>query len=189
MRGFAGISIHKLSAVFAKSMCSALQGHSKLRLRNLIIAASAFLLGLMGSLFFLREPTTPLTPEALAQARQRWEQAAIRSYRVTYRMHGSLYEVGVHDGLVASITVNGQTSSINEPGAYSINGLLDTLQTELENIHDPSNPLGTPPGNVVARVRFHDRLGYPQRYIRGRTGLSRGSTLELLEFHPDSSEP
>lgn len=155
-----------------------------LRRRNLILAASCFLLGLVAALLVLREPTTPLTQESLARARQRWADAAMLSYRSTYRMHGSLYEVEVQDGLVASITVNGQSPSIAQPGAYSIDGLFDTLQSELENIHDPSNPLGTPPGNVVARVRFDDRLGYPRRYIRGGTGLSRGSTLEMLEFHP-----
>ncbi len=155
--------------------------------RNLIIAATAFLLGLLAALLYLREPTIPLTQEALTQARQRWRNAGIRSYRATYRMHGSLYEVEVRNGLVAAITVNGQTPSIAQPSAYSIEGLLDTLQTELENINDSSNPLGTPPGNVVARVRFDDNLGYPERYIRGGTGLSRGSTLEMLQFH--AAEP
>ena len=160
-----------------------------LRRRNLIVAATAFLLGLLAALLYLREPTTPLTQEALAQARQRWRNAGIHSYRATYRMHGSLYEVEVRGGLVAAINVNGQTPSIAQPSAYSIDGLFDTLQTELENIADSSNPLGTDPGNVVARVRFDDRLGYPQRYIRGGAGLSRGSTLEMLEFHPALSEP
>lgn len=157
--------------------------------RNLIIAASAFLLGLIAALSYLREPTVPLTQEGLTLARQRWDAAKIRDYRAAYLMHGSKYEVEVRDGLVASITVNGQIPSIAQPGAYSVNGLFDTLQLELENIHDASNPLGTPPGNVIARVRFDDRLGYPQRYIRGGTGLSRGSTLEMLEFQPAASEP
>jgi hypothetical protein len=159
-----------------------------LRRRNLIVAGSGFLLGLFAALWMLREPTRPLTQESLKQARQRWQDAAIHSYRATYRMHGSLYDVEVRAGLVASITVNGQTPSIAQPGAYSMDGLFDTLQSELENINDPSNPLGTPPANVIARVRFDDRLGYPRRYIRGGTGLSRGSTLEMLEFHPDSSQ-
>ncbi len=160
-----------------------------LRRRNLIVAATAFLLGLLAALLYLREPTIPLTQDALSQARQHWRNASIRSYCATYRMHGSLYEVEVRDGLVTTINVNGQTLSIAQPSAYSIDGLFETLQTELENITDSSNPLGTPPGNVVARVRFDERLGYPQRYIRGGTGLSRGGTLEMLEFQPASSEP
>ena len=152
--------------------------------RNLIVAVCGFLLGLLAAFFYFREPTIPLTQSALAQARQRWKEAAIRAYRATYRMHGSLYEVDVRDGLVVGFTVNGQTPSVAQPGAYSIDGLFDTLQAELENIHDPSIPLGMPPGNVVARVRFDDHLGYPQRYIRGGTGPSRGSSLEMLEFRP-----
>lgn len=140
------------------------------------------MLGLIAALLYLRVPTVPLTQEALNRARQRWNDAGIRSYRATYRMHGSLYEVEVRDGFVASITVNGQTPSIAQPGAYSVEGLFDTLQAEIENINDASNPLGTPAGNVVARVRFDARQGYPQRYIRGGTGLNRGSTLEMLNL-------
>ena len=73
---------------------------------------------------------------------------------------------------------------IQAPPRSVSDGLFETLQAELENIHDPSNPLGTPPGNVIARVRFNEHMGYPQRYIRGGTGLNRGSTLEMLEFRP-----
>jgi len=158
-----------------------------LRRRNLIVAAVAFLLGLLAALLYLREPTVPLTYEALAEARQHWDDGGIESYRMTYRMHGSLYEVEVRDGLVAEITVNGRTLSIAQPSAYSIEGLFGILQLDLENMNDPSSPLG--PGRMLARVRFQKRLGYPERYVRGGTGVSRGSTLEMLEFRASPSEP
>lgn len=150
--------------------------------RNIFVAASAFALGLLATLIYLREPTVPLTNEVLGKARQTWADAGVRNYTTSYRMHGSRYDVVVDSGFVVSIAVNGQTLSISEPAAYSVDGLFETLSAELENIHDPSNPLGTPPGNVVARVRFDEKLGYPVRYIRGGTGLSRGSTMEMLEF-------
>ena len=145
--------------------------------RNLIIAIAAFLAGLLATLLCLREPTVPLNEESLAQARAQWRNAGIRSYEARYKMHGSLYEVRVRNSLVEDFLVNGQTPSIAQVGAYSMDGLFDTLQTELENITDESGPLGA---NVVARVRFDDRLGYPQRYIRSGGGLSRGSSLEML---------
>ncbi len=152
--------------------------------RNLIIAAVAFLLGVLAALVYLREPTIPLSSEALTQARKKWSEASIRSYHLKYRMHGGLYEVDVQDGLVSAITVNGQTLSIAQPGAYSVDGLFDILQMELENMADPSSPMGTSPGNILARVRFNGRLGYPERYLRGGTYQSNDSSLDMLEFHP-----
>lgn len=154
------------------------------RRRNIVIAASAFGLGLLTALLYLREPTVPLTMERLEAARRLWQESAIRTYCMSYLMHGSRYDVDVTDGFVTSLTVNGHTLSINQPGAYSVAGLFDTLGAEIENIHDPSNPLGIPPGNVVARVRFHKTRGYPERYIRGGTGLSRGTSMEMLSFEP-----
>jgi len=149
--------------------------------RNLIIAASAFSLGLLAALLYLREPTVPLNKKSLVQARARWQNASIRSYDARYKMHGTLYEVRVRNGLVEDIMVNGRTPSIAQVGAYSMEGLFETLETELENITDEAGPFGA---NVVARVHFHDRLGYPQRYIRSGSGLSRGSSLEMLDFKP-----
>lgn len=147
--------------------------------RNIVVAGTAFLLGMAAALFYLREPTEPLSAASLARARMLWQNAQIQSYRARYRMHGSLYEVRVRDGFVTELLVNGQVPSVAQPGAYSIPGLLDTLAAELENMTDSSKPFGD---NVVARVRFHHRWGYPERYVRGGTGLSRGGMIEMLEF-------
>jgi hypothetical protein len=155
--------------------------------RNVFISLAAFGLGLLAALAYLREPTVPLTAKTLAEARQRWEQSGIRTYRTAYRMHGSRYDVDVTDGLVTSIAVNGATLSIREPGAYSINGLFDTLAMELENIHDPSMPFGVPGASVLARVRFDPVRGHLVRYVRSGGGVTRGATIEVLEFTAQTS--
>lgn len=149
--------------------------------RNVVIAFGAFLLGLAAAVLYLREPTEPLTTEALARARTNWQAAQIRSYRISYNMFGSLYEVTVADGLVTELLLNGKIPAVSQPGAYSVPGLFETLEAELENIHDPSRPLGE---GVVARVRFQSELGYPLRYIRAGTGVSRGATIETVSFEP-----
>jgi len=159
------------------------RGKSDMRMRRKItIAGVAFVLGLFAALVYLREPTVPLTEEAWTQARQRWREAGIRAYHLTYRMHGSLYEVEITNGLVADITVNGQTLSIAQPGAYSVDGLFEMLAMELENLSDASKPLGNSMTNVIARVRFHARYGYPERYVRG--GGAVNATLQVIRFTP-----
>lgn len=155
-----------------------------MRMRGkLTIAAVAFVLGLCAALLYMREPTVPLSTEALSEARQRWQQARIRSYHLTYRMHGSVYEVEVRDGLVVDMTVNGQTLSIAQPGAYSVEGLFDVLEMELENLGDASKPMGNSGASVLARVRFNARYGYPERYVRGG-GTASNATLEMKRFTP-----
>lgn len=151
--------------------------------RKITIAAVAFVLGLLGALAYLREPTVPLTADALAQARQRWQRAGIRSYYLKYRMHGSLYQVEVKDSLVVDIMVNGQVLSIAQPGAYSIDGLFDVLEMELENLSDISRSIESSATKVVARVRFNTRHGYPERYVRGG-GAAANATLEMIDFRP-----
>lgn len=147
--------------------------------RNIVVAVTAFVVGGCGAILYLREPTEPLSPESLARARTHWQESGIQSYDVKYTMGGSLYEVRVRNGLVAELLVNKQVPTVAQPGAYSIPGLLDTLAAEWENKNDASKPFGD---NVVARVRFHRQWGYPERYVRGGTGVSRGGKIEMLEF-------
>ena len=151
------------------------------RWRKWLIAASAFALGVLVAIVWLREPTTALTSQTLSEARQRWRSAGMRSYDARFMMHNSLYEVRVRNGLVEEIAVNGRVPSSAQPGAYSIEGLFDTLETEIENLSDPAGPLS---GGMLPRVRFNDRFGYPEYYVRAGSGGARSVTMKMLHFAP-----
>jgi hypothetical protein len=153
------------------------------RKTRVTIAAVAFVLGLGAALLYLREPTVSLTAEALAQARRTWKEGGIRSYHLKYRMHGTLYEVDVQDDLVTDISVDGRTLSIAQPGAYSVNGLFDVLELEIENLNEASRQGGQTAVNGLARVRFNSTLGYPERFVRGGRGVGN-ATLEMIQFTP-----
>lgn len=142
----------------------------------------AFAVGLIGALLFLREPAEKLSAEALASARRRWEAAGVRDYDMTFRMHGSLYEVACRDGIVGRMLVNGRSPETVDASAYTVDGLFRVLEQELDAIAEAAagGPAGQ--GGVMARVRFHPALGYVERYVRGGGGMGRSASIELLSF-------
>ena len=151
---------------------------------NLILMGAAFLVGAGGAALWFREPMVPLTREVLAAARQRWHAAGVRGYAVRYRMHGSEYAIEWRDGIVEQATVDGRPPTTTDLNAYSIDGLFDTLEQELDNLTDPAGPFAGQAGTVLMRVRFNPSLGYVERYLRSSGGHGRGASIEMIEFTP-----
>ncbi len=149
----------------------------------------AFVVGLIGAILHVREPMSPLTRPALHAARQRWQAAEIKTYHVRFLMHGTLYDVQVSDGIVHALTIDGRTPQASAWKAYSVNGLFDTLEAELDNLDDPQGPFAGRVASVLMRVRFHSKYGYPERYLRSAGGYGRDATIEVLEFTPLDSPP
>lgn len=136
-------------------------------------------------MFFLsREPTETLTTEALTAARLRWLAGDVADYRMRFDMHGSLYEVEVRRGIVETATTDGNPIRSADPGAYSVDGLFETLELELENRADPRGPFAGQAATMVMRVRFNKELGYVERYLRSSGGMGRGASIVMLEFEP-----
>ncbi len=148
--------------------------------RYMLFMGLAFVVGLLGAVWGLREPVVPLTAEALAGARDLWAKADIRDYDVSYRMHGSLCEVKVRDGVVTELEVDGRQSRSADWGSYSMVGLFDLLELELENMDDPNGPFVGGNETVVARVRFNADHGYVERYLRAGGGLPQGATITMI---------
>ncbi len=149
---------------------------------NLILMCAAFLVGAGGAVLWYREPMAPLTREVLAATRQRWRAAGVRGYAVRYRMNGSDYAIDWRDGIVEQASVDGRPPTTTDPNAYSIGGLFDTLEQELENLTDPAGPFAGVAETVLMRVRFNPDLGYVERYLRSSGGHGRGASIEIIEF-------
>lgn len=149
---------------------------------NVFISAGALLAGLLLGMWLLREPTEPLSVEGLARAKQRWRESGIADYALRYRMNRDVYVVTVEDGIVVAAEVNGQRPQTESLGSYSVEGLFELLALELENLTDPSGPFAGRGGSVLARVRFHHRYGYVERYVRSAGGAGRGAAIEVLKF-------
>jgi hypothetical protein len=149
---------------------------------NLFLMCAGFVIGAIGAVLWFREPMEPLTREGLAAARQRWRAAAVRAYEVRYRMHGSEYVIHGRDGIVEEASVNGRPPTTSNLNVYSIDGLFDTLEQELENSTDPAGPFAGRAETVLMRVRFNRELGYLERYLRSSGGQGRGASIEMIEF-------
>lgn len=156
--------------------------------RNLIVSAVALLAGLLLGLIWMREPTVPLTMANLTAAKERWHDNGPSSYRLDYRMNRDIYQVTVDNGIVIEATVNGHTPRMDDLRAYSMEGLFDLLQTELENIADPAGPFSGRAETVMARVRFHSVDGHVERYIRNSAGVARGAEVHVLQFHAQEAD-
>lgn len=143
---------------------------------------AAFLVGAGGAVLWYREPTAPLTRELLAAARQCWRAAGVRGYEVRYRMHGSEYRIQCRDGVVERASVDNRPPTTADLNVYSIEGLFDTLEQELENLTDPAGPFAGQAGRVLMRVRFNPKFGYVERYLRSSGGHGRGASIEMIEF-------
>lgn len=153
---------------------------------NLILMGVAFLATLAVTWFVIREPMESLTAEALHEARTRWREAGIRDYEIRYDMHGSRYDVRVRDGLVVDLKVGGKQPVNADWGAYSVEGLFEVLEMELENLADSYGPFGSQAGSIIARVRFNEEHGHIERYLRSGGVGGLPVAIQLLDFvrHP-----
>lgn len=156
---------------------------------NIVIAFIAFSVGVIATIALLREPMEPLTDHALEVAHQHWRLAGIRNYDLHFKMNGSEYKVTVRQGLVYKLLVNGKASTAADKQAYSVNGLLELMQLELENLNDPAGPFAAFKEIMIARVRFNSRLGYVERYLRSGMGQAKGAFIELIRFQRIDNGP
>ena len=97
-------------------------------------------------------------------------------------MHGSEYAIEWRDGIVEQASVDDRPPTTTDLNAYSLDGLFDTLEQELDNLTDPAGPFAGHAGTVLMRVRFNPKLGYVERYLRSSGGHGRGASIEMIEF-------
>jgi hypothetical protein len=143
----------------------------------------AFLAGLIAALWFVREPTERLTPENLKAARQKWREAEITDYELEFRMQGSPCEVKVRGGVVEDIRMGGRIPTSSDWSMYTVEGLFDTLEMELEALGRTAGDGQAATQPAQMRVRFHPRVGYVERYLRSGIGPSGGASIEMIRFH------
>jgi hypothetical protein len=152
-------------------------------MRARIVLMSA--VGLMGlgvlCVLVFREPMETLTADALAEARSRWMRAGVRSYAMELKFGDGQYHVTVVDGAVTELLRDGQTAHSNRPADFSVEGVFDTLERELELKDAPNTPFG---GNAILQVRFDPKRGYVHRYLRAVGGAGRSTIINVERLDP-----
>lgn len=156
---------------------------SSSRRKWLFVFCGGFAIGLVGFLWYAREPTIALTRSGVDAASRQWRQVNLLDYDYRFRMHGAEYAVSVRDGLVVEIKTDGLVAQPSNPEAYSVEGLLRILEQELD-LHSSTELQN----NTIMRVRFHPKLGYIERYVRGKSPLARATSIETTQFEPMKKE-
>lgn len=154
----------------------------------ILLGGGAALLVLMAMLLMvLREATPLLTETELAAAVQRWREYGPDDYDMDILVGGrraGTIHVEVRGGSVVAMTRDGITPSQQRTWQYwSVPGLFDMLEDDVQSADDPRGPFGALPGTkVVLRAEFNPRYGYPRRYQRTVFGTDLGIDWEIVRF-------
>lgn len=159
------------------------------RAKRIWICSIILALGLVvGAFVLLREAMVPLNREILDEARDKWERAEIDDYEMVFTMADGEYAVRVHAGRITSLTRDGQSTTTHRPMDFTVDGLFDTLERELEAIDDPASPLGGDARTTLLRVRFNPEFGYVERYVRVVGGTGRSNTIVLKSITANQAD-
>lgn len=157
--------------------------------RGTALATLVLIAVMVAAILILREPMEAFTRQRLDEARKSWEQAGFLDYNMSLEMAGNAYRVEVRGGMVRRLTQNGRTTTTHRPQDFSVTGLFDTLERELEIRDDPRNAFGGEPANTILRARFHPKLGYPERYLRVVGGTGRSLAIYVTALSPVQNRP
>jgi hypothetical protein len=152
----------------------------------MIVAALVF--GVVTALVVRRsDDLTELTAQELLSAQEAWRGTGTDDYDLEVfvladRLEDGRFEIEVRGGRVTRALQNGIATS-GTADAYSVAGLFEILQRELELSTDASRGFGAPEGyRAYLRVRFNAQLGYPEVYRRSVGGTSNGVEIRVLRL-------
>ena len=133
-----------------------------------ITSVLALLAGLVALLFvFFRDRTPVLTPEGLERARATWRHHQLLDYDITLLKKTDMRaperdKTEVRGGKATRLFVDGTSVPVRD--AYSIQGLFDLMERELEMASSKPAAPGQPEGAVL-KASFHS-LGFPLIFKR-----------------------
>ena len=139
--------------------------------RSVLLGLAGFLLGAVAWLVLTGDRLPVLDAAGLEAARGRWRASHIQDYRMTLVMEGrelgkGSFEVVVRGGKAQSMTRDGAATG-GDASAYTVDGLLDTLERELAMAADPQAALGAPAGyRAWLQAELDPGTGLPRRFRR-----------------------
>lgn len=143
--------------------------------------------------FLYRGEGDPLTEKKLAEARTLWKSAGLTEYDIEIEVSGgqqATHVLSVRGGKVTTMTTNGVAAPERIWAVWTVEGMFDTLETELRNAAAPKVPYGVDdPADVVLQVAFDDKLGLPRRFFRHVLGSDRGGIeWDITRFEPNPTQ-
>jgi hypothetical protein len=142
-----------------------------------------------GILAWFRQDVPRLTDRSLALAIDRWREHGPESYTMEIELGGNrpgTVFVEVRDGQVTDMQRDGYTPESRVWETWSVSGMFDTLDRELQIAEAPAEEAGFPPGTQFElRAEFDARLGYPCRFHRMVLGEGSEVSWQVTHFRVD----
>jgi hypothetical protein len=168
-----------------------------LRASDLVAGAAAggliTLLAIVGLVVVSRrQATATLTAESMHAAQQRWQKNAPSDYQMEITVTGrqpSHYDIDVEEGIPTAVLRNGREIARRNWTYWTVPGLFDVIEHDMECAEDPTRGFGAQPGStVVLRADFDPRLGYPRKFERLILGEPQlDMTWEVTTFEDEAS--
>jgi hypothetical protein len=138
----------------------------------------------------LRDRTPDLTRRELEARWAQWRTLRVPSYTLALTVErdkstAEHYEVRVRDNEVDSFSINGQRRP-NNP-SYSIDGLFDILDRELEITEGKDKQAGLALQNALLKAAFDEKYAFPQTFKR-IAGKGLSCFIRVDKFAPLYSE-
>jgi hypothetical protein len=135
---------------------------------------------------FVAQRIPELTEVALAEAEGRWDAAAVASYDMDIEIRGARpgrVQIEVRDDEVTAMTRDGRSPPPRTWAVWSVPGMFETLERELELAEDPVHEMQASAGTQLRlRCEFDSQLGYPRRYHRIVTPGGPEVFWEVMQF-------
>jgi len=151
---------------------------SRLPSRSTIFAITSIVFALVCVIlaveFFVVERLPTLTDAALKAAQARWKQHGPHNYTISIELRGAqpgMIHVEVQNDEVAATTRDNRVPPKWTWDTWSVPGMFDTLDQDLQIAEDPAQQIQASPGTKwQLRCEFDPEFGYPRRYHRLVTG-------------------
>ena len=143
-----------------------------------------------------RNPLPALTPQRLEQARRLWQRRGPENYRMTILLGSPQQQAAGEEvpRIVVQVEKGKPISVTQQPGGvlprrvwdyWTVPGLFDVLQRDLENRQHPQRAFGvSSPEMVVLRCRFDPQYGFPRQYQRVVRSRGLQSQWTVTHFEP-----
>jgi hypothetical protein len=138
---------------------------------SIVFAIVALLLAVE---FFVVERIPPMTQADVDRAKKLWLERGPTDYDMSIELRGAQpgkVEVSVRHRVVAAETRNGRVPPEHTWDTWSVPGMFDTLEKDLDIAENPEQTIQAPPGaKWQLFCEFDPDLGIPRRYHRLASG-------------------
>ncbi len=150
----------------------AISGRLSRRTTLFVLGSIAFVLAslVLAIEFFVVERIPLLAESELIGAKKRWQEHGPVSYDMDIEIRGAQpgrVQINVRNRVVATETRDGRVPKEHTWETWTVPGMFNTLETDMEIAENPEQAIQAPPGTKwQLRCEFDPVLGIPRRYQR-----------------------